>query len=132
MNNFFGLYSEVMETVTTEILDSGQKRDTRGRKITDEARRAEVLGAYAASGLSQKAFARQEGVNYHTFVAWLGQARRSDPAVAEPTAGKVRFRQLQLGPEPRSAELEVALPGGLVVRGGDATQLATLVKALTT
>lgn len=121
-----------METVTTEILDSGQKRDACGRRITDEARRAEVLVAFAASGLSQKAFARQEGVNYHTFVAWLGRERRLNPAVAEPTVGKVRFRQLQLGPEPRRAELEVVLPGGLVVRGGDAAQLAVLVKALTT
>lgn len=117
-----------METVTTEILDGDEKRDTRGRKIADAARRAEVLAGYATSGLTQKAFARQEGVNYHTLVAWLGREQRSAPAAAP---GKISFRQLQFGPTPHRAELEVALPGGLVVRGGDAAQVAALVKALT-
>jgi len=117
-----------METVTTEILEGGEKRDTRGRRIADAARRAEVLAAYATSGLTQKAFARQEGVNYHTLVAWLGREQRSAPA---PMPGKISFRQLQLGPAPHHAALEVALPGGFVVRGGDAAQVAALVKALT-
>ena len=120
-----------MEMVTAEILDGGEKRDTRGRKIADGARRAEVVTAYAASGLTQKAFARQEGVNYHTLVAWLGRERRAAPALPATQPGKISFRQLQLGPTPHRAELEVALPGGLVVRGGDAAQVAALVKALT-
>ena len=104
----------------------GEKRAARGRKIADSARRAEVVAAYATSGLTQKAFARQEGVNYHTLVAWLGREQRSAPAT-----GKISFRQLQLGPTPHRAELEVARPGGLVVRGGDAAQVAALVQALT-
>lgn len=116
--------------MTAEILDGGEKRDTRGRKIADGARRAEVVTAYAASGLTKKAFARQEGVNYHTLVAWLGRERRPAPAPAA-APGKISFRQLQLGPTPHRAELEVALPGGRVVRGGDATQVAAWVKALT-
>lgn len=106
-----------METVTTEILEVGEKRDTCGRKLADAARGSEVLAAYATSGLTQKAFARQEGVNYHTLAAWLGRERRSAPAA---TTGKIGFRQLQFAPTPHRAELEVALPGGLVVRGGDA------------
>jgi transposase-like protein len=120
-----------MDTVTAEILDGGEKRDTRGRRIADAARRAEVLAAYATSGLTQQAFARQEGVNYHTLVAWLGRERRSAPTLPTATPGQISFRQLQLGPTPHRAALEVALPGGLVVRGGDAAQVAALVKALT-
>mgnify|MGYP001547292819 CR=1 FL=1 len=73
-----------METVTTELVDGGEKRDARGRKIANAARRAEVLAAYATSGLTQKAFARQEGVNYHTLVAWLGREPRSAPAATRP------------------------------------------------
>ena len=120
-----------MKAVNAEILDGGEKRDTRGRKIADAARRTEVVAAYATSGLTQKAFARREGVNYHTLVAWLGREQRPGPRLPTATPGPIRFRPVQLGPTTHRAELEVALPGGLVVRGGDAAQVAALVKALT-
>jgi len=68
-----------METKTTpaELIDDEHKRDTRGRRIAEPHRRAEIIAGYASGGLTQKAYARREGVNDHTLVAWLGQSRRS-------------------------------------------------------
>ena len=108
--------------------DFGWGREARHARTEDRGRCA---ARRSGGGLTQKAFARQEGVNYHTLVAWLGRERRAAAALPAATPGKIRFQQLQLGPTPRRAELEVALPGGLVVRGGDAAQVAALVKALT-
>lgn len=56
-------------------MDERRKRDTRGRKIATGERRAELLAAFDTSGLTQRAFARREGVNFHTFVAWLQRRR---------------------------------------------------------
>ena len=53
-----------MEAITAEIVEARDKQDTRGRKIADEARRAEVFAGYPASGLTQQAYARREGINY--------------------------------------------------------------------
>ncbi len=114
-----------MPTIQAEVVESGQKHDTKGRKIADAARRAEVLAAYDASGLTQRAFARREGVNYYTLVNWLERRRQRTPRT-QP----VRFAQLRLGAGGPAAGLEVCLPGGIVVRGHDVGQLAALVKAL--
>ena len=65
-----------MEPITAELMDEARKRDARGRKIATPERRAELLATFDGSGLTQRAFARREGVNFHTFVAWL-QRRRS-------------------------------------------------------
>ena len=98
----------------------------RGRRIVAAERRTELLAAYEASGLTQSAFARREGINFHTFVAWLGQRRR-----AEPARPGVRFQEACLPPISRAeAVLEVMLPGGLTVRGSSAVGVAELVRAL--
>ena len=64
-----------MRSISTEVVASGPKRDSRGRCVSDQARRAELLAAYDRSGLTQKAFAQREGVNVHTFVSWLQRKR---------------------------------------------------------
>lgn len=76
---------------------------------------AALVREYQVSGLTLAAFARRAGVKYPTFAGWVyargGSANR-------PSA--VRFAQLRLpvgGAAP--AELSVALPDGVVVRGGD-------------
>ena len=115
-----------METIRTEIVDDKQKQDRRGRRIVAPERREELLAAYETSGLTQSAFARREGINFHTFVAWLGERRK-----AEIAAPAVRFREVCLPPISRGeATLEVMLPGGLTVRGSSATAVAELVRAL--
>src|SRR2546421_2972874 len=104
-----------MEAITTEVLDEKSKRDTRGRKIIEGARREELLASYEQSGLTQKAFSRREGINYHTLVAWLSQQRRSAPAVGPGTA-PLRFEEVRLQGVDLPG-LEVRLPEGTVVRG---------------
>jgi hypothetical protein len=115
-----------VEPIRTEVVDDRQRRDTRGRRIVAAERRAELLTAFEASGLTQSAFARREGINFHTFVAWLGQRRK-----AGATAPPVRFQEVCLAPTNRTGlTLEVMLPGGLVVRGTSAASVAELVRAL--
>jgi transposase-like protein len=123
-----------MATITAEVLDLEHKQDTRGRRISDESRREAVLAGYPGSGLTQKAYARREGINYHTLVAWLGQVRRergeSPRRRTTPvtTPGPARFAEVSLGaPAPR---LEVVLPDGMIVRGIDPVALLTLIRGL--
>jgi transposase-like protein len=115
-----------VEPISTEVVDDKQKRDTRGRRIVAAERRAELLAAYDASGLTQKAFARHEGINFHTLVAWL-QRRRAEGGPAPA----MRFQEVSLSQgRSREATLEVMLPGGLIVRGSSAAAVAELVRAL--
>ncbi len=108
-------------------MDDKQRCDTRGRRIVAAERRAELLAAYEASGLTQSAFARREGINFHTFVAWLGQRRK----VVNVTVPAVRFREVCLAPAAKAEPaFEVTLPGGLTVRGSHAAAVAELVRAL--
>jgi hypothetical protein len=117
-----------MATITPEVLHADRKQDTRGRRIVDAERWRELLAGYATSGLTQAQFARQEGVNYHTFVARLNRERgRSRPAGPAPTFVEARVA----GPGwPTAAALEVQLPGGAIVRGQDPATVAALVQAL--
>ena len=117
-----------MATITPEILSDEAKRDTRGRKLIAERRWRELVAEYEASGLTQAKFARREGLNYHTFVAWLGRCRRQSRALG-PVARFVEARLPAAGVAERRG-LEVLLPGGVVVRGDDAVALAALVQAL--
>lgn len=115
----------MIRTISAELVDTREKVDTKGRKIADEARRQEVLAAYAKSGLTQQAFAQQEGIKYSSLVRWLGMSRRSQVVAAKPP---VRFAELRLGA--RAPGLEVGLPNGIVIRGGDVAQIAAMIKAL--
>lgn len=109
-----------------ELIDTGEKRDGRGRRLITAPQREELLRAYAASGLTQRAFARQEGVNYHTLVEWLQRQREKGGGKSVP-----HFRELSLGAViARPALLEVTLAGGLIVRGENAAAVAELVRAL--
>jgi len=115
-----------MEPIRTEVVDDKQRRDTRGRRIVAADRRLELLAAYKASGVTQRTFARREGINFHTFVAWLGRSRKA--SVGEPT---VRFREVCLPPTGEAAPmLEVLMPSGLAVHGSSAASVAELVRAL--
>jgi hypothetical protein len=117
-----------MATITPEVLREEAKRDTRGRRIVEAERWREVLAAYATSGMTQAQYARQEGVNYHTFVARLNRERgRSQPAGPGPTFVEARVSATGW---PQATVLEVQLPDGAIVRGSDPTTVAALVRAL--
>lgn len=51
-------------TLTTELVETGEKRDRLGRRITPAVRRAELVEGWRASGLTQAEFARREGIIY--------------------------------------------------------------------
>ena len=132
-----------METpsTTTELIKDYRKRDTRGRRITEPTRKAEIISGYGASGLTQKAYARSEGVNYHTLVSWLGQSRRASGPPARSTqqteVNAPGFAQLTWPPtlpsapaETTAARLEVVLPDGVIVRGDEPASLVVLLRAL--
>lgn len=110
-----------MTTLPTEVVDTGAKRDTRGRRIATDAERAAMIAAYEASGLTQRAFAEREGVKFCTFAAWLARQRRA--------RGPARFAEVALG-RAAAAGIEVTLPDGLVVRGTDVEQLVRLIGRL--
>ena len=128
-------------TATTELVETGEKRDTLGRRHTPAERRAELLAAYRASGLTQSAFARREGVRYSTFCTWAQAEREAGRLPVAPAGrkgrrpvppGSVRFAEVQLPPMPAQATngLEVRLPDGTLLRGGSAVELAALVRAV--
>ncbi|MDD2764066.1 MAG: hypothetical protein PHE83_08865 [Opitutaceae bacterium] len=128
--------------VTTELIETGEKRDALGRRRTPRERRTELLAAYRASGLTQVAFARREGLRYSTFCTWAQAERRAGKLSVAP-AGRSRRRRGVAVPAVRFVEaclpgpgklpvcgLEVRLPDGTVMRSGSAVELAALVQAL--
>jgi hypothetical protein len=79
--------------------------------------------------MTQKEFARREGINYHTFIAWLSRERqaRRDAMRSAPETAAYQFS----GPSSAfEATLEVTLAGEIVVRGNDPEAVARLVRAL--
>ncbi len=115
-----------MGAIAAEVVETGEKRDRRGRRVTPVARRTELVRAYQASGLTQAEFARREGLRYSTFAHWVLKASK-----AALTEVPVRFAEMRLPAfAPGRPGLEVHLPDGLVVRGDRAEDLAALVRAL--
>ena len=110
------------------LVESGEQRDSLGRRITPAARRAELVAAWRQSGVTQAAFARQEGIRYTTLCSWVQQEPKADgrPARTEPV---VRFAEVALPPS-AARGLEVRLVDGTVVRGERVADVVSAVKAL--
>ena len=66
-------------TGTTELIDTGERRDTLGRVVMPRERRLELVQAWQTSGLTQAAFVKREGVRYSTFAHWVQQAMKKPP-----------------------------------------------------
>ncbi|WP_309398304.1 IS66 family insertion sequence element accessory protein TnpA [Cerasicoccus maritimus] len=112
-----------------EIVDSGLKRDSVGRRIESDAERERLLEAYDVSGQTQRAFAEQHGLAYNTLVYWLKLRRHKEQAAGAGSKSVSLFHEVSL-PSVSPSLLEVCLPDGMVLRGGDAESLAALAKAL--
>jgi hypothetical protein len=115
-----------METIKTEVVSGTAKRDRRGRKIISEARWRETLASYERSELTQSEFCRREGISLNTFTGRLWRQRKEGGA--SPTFVEARLPTLALAGSGYS--LEVVLPGGLVVRGRQAADVASLARML--
>lgn len=114
-----------MGAITTEVVDTGERRDGRGRRAIPRARRLELVEAYRASGMTMAAFARQEGINYTTFAGWMHRAG------AMASSGPIRFAEVNLpAMSPSSQGLEVRLLDGTILRAGRVADLIALVRAL--
>ena len=111
-----------MMTITTELVETGAKRDGRGRRIAAAEEREALVAQYRESGLTQKAFAEREGIKFSTFTAWVQGWRH-----AGRPGRKIRFAEL---PMMATSGLAVQLPDGVIVRGTSASEVAELVRAL--
>jgi hypothetical protein len=111
-----------MVTIETELIEA--KKDERGRKITPRAQREALVLAYRESGLTQRAFAEKEKINYTTFVSWVQASPRA-------SAGRpaVQFAEVSAALPAGRSGLEAQLPNGIVVRG-EAAELARLIELL--
>lgn len=117
-----------MESINTEVCEEPGKRDRKGRRVLGREEWHRLMSEYDASGLTQEVFCRREGVNYHTFVAWLGRRKRGGGTDAKERPG---FHELTLSAGSCGAGyLEVTLPDGTVLRGDRAESLAQLVRLL--
>ena len=115
-----------MASITTELVETGSKRDGRGRKITTPAEKEALVAQYRNSGLTQRAFAEREGIKFSTFTAWV-QGRR----LASKGGRRVRFAEVPvMTSAPMLMGLAVQLPDGVVVRGSNPSEIAALVRAL--
>jgi transposase-like protein len=111
-----------MEAITTELVNTGEKRDSRGRRLAREEERAALLAAYEVSGLTQREFAEREGIKFHCFTGWLKRHRRKH--------GKATFAEVGAVAARASGPVEVVLPSGVIVRGADVEQVVMLVERL--
>lgn len=117
-----------MGAITAEVVETGEKRDRRGRRVTPCEQRVRTVQAFQSSGMTMAAFARREGINYTTLSGWVMRSQRATPTKA------IKFAEVRL-PQVGSAadhcdHLEVRLPDGTLVRGRGAAEVAALVKAL--
>jgi transposase-like protein len=80
----------------TTIIRSGSD----GRLRYSQAQRTELLEAFDRSGLSAMAFARQHGISYQTFIAWLRKRRQSGgaPQTGVPAFAEVLLQEPSPGP----------------------------------
>lgn len=99
----------------------------------------QLIADFEASGLQQKEFVAKHDLSLGTFQYWLyKKSKRASVRLAE-SEGKLRAGFLPVevvaspAPQARAGHLEVALPGGLLLRfpvGTDTVYLAHLLAAL--
>lgn len=110
------------------------KSDRAGRTRYTAQYKREVLDAFESSSLSAPTFARQCGVKYPTFAAWIAGRRRGTRAASPaPRSRQPVFILAEPDAPVDGTALEVNLPGGAVARvTGDAQAklLAELLRHL--
>lgn len=120
-----------------ELLSNGNVCGERlpRRVHVSESVRLEYIRKYESSGLKQRDYTDREGLVYTTFLSWLRKHRRKEREVG----GKIGFAEVRLGAGVVSGcsttgpvSLEVSLPCGAVLRGGDAADLARLYGLIVT
>jgi hypothetical protein len=104
------------------------KSDRSGRTRYTAEYKGEVLTAFQSSSLSAPDFAKQCGIKYPTFAAWIAARKRDNPAV--PRKDRPSFLIAEVAASMDSPALEVRLPGGAVAHAADAQQVRLLAELL--
>ena len=113
---------------TTAII----KSDRKGRVRYSSDYKAEVLAAFANSGMSGPDFARQCGIKYPTFASWISKQRREGLRSEVEVADRQDFILAEVRGDSSRHVLKVELPGGAVAHLADSAQaglLAALIKS---
>ena len=116
-----------MATITDQTSGAIIKSDRSGRTRYTRQYKHEVLEAYESSSLSAPAFAKQCGIKYPTFAAWIAQ-RKHGEATPDREGSAFLFAEVSTGTS--GPALEVHLPGGAVARATDADQIHLLAALL--
>ena len=120
-----------MASMQEEAVTSIVKSDRAGRTRYTAKYKSEVVTAFEASGLSGPAFARQCGIKYPTFAAWVAKGRSPDRSQkSAPPASPFIIAEIGGGIPGGSEVLEVRLPGGAIVLADTPRQLALLAELL--
>ena len=120
-----------MATMQEEASTSIVKADRSGRTRYTDQYKAEVVEAFADSGLSGPAFARQCGVKYPTFASWVTKARQ-EGSRPRKEVDRGAFIVAEIGQAGSNGDevLEVRLPGGATVVVGTSRQVALVAELL--
>jgi hypothetical protein len=65
-----------MSTIAAEVVDTGERRDARGRRVTPGARRQQLVQAYRGAGRRYGGLRPAGEVTYSTFAGWVAKAAR--------------------------------------------------------
>ena len=123
-----GLGWPSMSTITDQSAGTIIKSDRSGRTRYTDQYKQEVLAAFKTSSLSAPDFARQCGIKYPTFAAWIA-ARKRDDRQGSRRDGPA-FLVAEVSAALGGPALEVRLPGGAVARASDADQIRLLAVLL--
>ena len=116
--------SSIIEQATGTIV----KSDHSGRTRYTAQYKQEVVAAFESSSLSAPEFARQCGIKYSTFAAWIAARKRGESKPVRKTLPA--FLVAEVAAETGATALEVRLPGGAVARATDAEQIHLLAALL--
>ena len=116
-----------MSSITDQASGPIIKSDHTGRTRYTAQYKRDVLAAYQSSTLSAPDFARQCGVKYPTFAAWVAASKYPE-RISSP--GQPAFLVAELAVPTDGTAFEVHLPGGAVARVSSSDQVRLLAELL--
>ena len=116
-----------MSSITNRATGPIIKSDRTGRTRYTAQYKREVLAAFESSSLSAPVFAKQCGIKYSTFAAWMAARKRPERI---SSSGQPAFLIAELAAPSDAAAFEVRLIGGAVARVSSSDQVHLLAELL--
>jgi hypothetical protein len=116
-----------MSSITDQATSPIIKSDRTGRTRYTAQFKRDVLAAFESSSLSAPVFAKQCGIKYPTFAAWIAVGKRPQPI---SSSGQPAFLIAELAAPSDGTAFEVHLPGGAVARVSSSEQVRLLAELL--